>query len=197
YGEVCTIAANGSSLVIPSALVGGQGDEQEEEAEESAVASGSPSPEDTRPQLSPVASGASIENEPPGASAAGVAGGGLHAGPRGDPGVRAESEDNTQRRGRRPGSGSEGADRASGPDAFFLRHRPARTLHERRATRGRIAQRWLPVPPRLPLRFRPSTATILRRYPMRWYSRPTVIVVWLLLPLASFPLCFLLWSLWR
>ncbi|RNC34328.1 surface protease GP63 [Trypanosoma cruzi] len=28
YGEVCTIAANGSSLVIPSALVGGQGDEQ-------------------------------------------------------------------------------------------------------------------------------------------------------------------------
>ncbi|RNC34600.1 surface protease GP63 [Trypanosoma cruzi] len=27
YGEVCTIAANGSSLVIPSALVNGQGDE--------------------------------------------------------------------------------------------------------------------------------------------------------------------------
>ncbi|KAF5216935.1 hypothetical protein ECC02_010246 [Trypanosoma cruzi] len=141
YGEVCTIAANGSSLVIPSALVDGQGDEQEEEAEESAVASGSPSSEDTRPQLSPVASGASIEKEPPGASAAGVAGGGLHAGPRGDPGVRTESEDNTQRRGRRPGSGSEGANRASGPDAFFLRHHPARTLHERRATRGRIAQR--------------------------------------------------------
>ncbi|RNC43875.1 surface protease GP63, partial [Trypanosoma cruzi] len=47
------------------------------------------------------------------------AGGGLHAGPRGDPGVRTESEDNTQRRGRRPGSGSEGANRASGPDAFF------------------------------------------------------------------------------
>ncbi|RNC31723.1 putative surface protease GP63 [Trypanosoma cruzi] len=42
YGEVCTIAANGSSLVIPSALVNGQGDEHEEEAEESAVASGSP-----------------------------------------------------------------------------------------------------------------------------------------------------------
>ncbi|PWV21286.1 putative surface protease GP63 [Trypanosoma cruzi] len=41
YGEVCTIAANGSNPVIPSALVGGQGDEQEEEAEESAVASGS------------------------------------------------------------------------------------------------------------------------------------------------------------
>ncbi|RNC36430.1 surface protease GP63 [Trypanosoma cruzi] len=176
YGEVCTIAANGSSLVIPSALVGGQGDEEEEEAEESAVASGSPSPEDTRPQLSPVASGSSIEEEPPGASAAGVAGGGLHAGPRGDPGVRAESEDNTQRRGRRPGSGSEGANRAS-DRRFFLRHRPARTLLERRATRGRIAQRWFPVPPRLPLRFRASTATIFRRYPMRWYSRPTVIVV--------------------
>ncbi|KAF5216412.1 hypothetical protein ECC02_010817 [Trypanosoma cruzi] len=140
YGEVCTIAANGSSLVIPSALVDGQADEQEEEAEESAVASGSPSPENTRPQLSPVASGASIEKEPPGASAAGVAGGGLHAGPRGDPGVRTESEDNTQRRGRRPGSGSEGANRASGP-TLFLRHQPARTLHERRATRGRIAQR--------------------------------------------------------
>ncbi|EKG00434.1 surface protease GP63, putative [Trypanosoma cruzi] len=45
YGEVCTIAANGSSLVIPGAFVGGQGDEQEKEAEESAVASGSPSPE--------------------------------------------------------------------------------------------------------------------------------------------------------
>ncbi|RNC38776.1 surface protease GP63, partial [Trypanosoma cruzi] len=45
YGEVCTIAANGSSIVVPSALVDGQGDEQEEEAEESAVASGSPSPE--------------------------------------------------------------------------------------------------------------------------------------------------------
>ncbi|RNC41460.1 surface protease GP63, partial [Trypanosoma cruzi] len=105
--------------------------------------------------------GASIEKEPPGASAAGVAGGGLHAGPRGDLGVRTESEDNTQRRGRRPGSGSEGANRASGPDAF-LRHRPARTLHERRATRGRIAQRWFPVPPRLPLRFRPSTATTSR-----------------------------------
>ncbi|RNC52821.1 surface protease GP63 [Trypanosoma cruzi] len=120
YGEVCTIAANGSSLVIPSALVGGQGDEQEEEAEESAVASGSPSPENTRPQLSPVASGASIEKEPPGASAAGVAGGGLHAGPRGDPGARTESGDNTQRRGRRPSSGSEGANRASGPDAFFF-----------------------------------------------------------------------------
>ncbi|RNC36223.1 surface protease GP63 [Trypanosoma cruzi] len=119
YGEVCTIAAKGSSLVIPSALVGGHGDEQEEEAEESAVASGSPSPEDTRPQLSPVASGASIEKEPPGASAAGVAGGGLHAGPRGDPGVRTESEDNTQRRGRRYGSGSDGANRASGPTLFF------------------------------------------------------------------------------
>ncbi|ESS55311.1 surface protease GP63 [Trypanosoma cruzi Dm28c] len=86
HGEVCTIAANGSSPVIPGALVGGQGDEQEEEAEGSAVASGSPSPENTRPQLSRVASGASIEKEPPGASAAGVAGGGLHAGPRGDPG---------------------------------------------------------------------------------------------------------------
>ncbi|RNC56500.1 surface protease GP63, partial [Trypanosoma cruzi] len=97
----------------------GQGDEQEEEAEESAVASGSPSPENTRPQLSPVASGASIEKEPPGASAAGVVGGGLHAGPRGEPGVRTESGDNTQRRGRRPGSGSEGANRASGHDAFF------------------------------------------------------------------------------
>ncbi|EKG01019.1 surface protease GP63, putative [Trypanosoma cruzi] len=60
-----------------------------------------------------------------------------------------------------------------------LRHRPARRLHERRATRGWIAQRWFPVPRRLPLRFRPSTATISRRYPMRWYSRPTVMAVWL------------------
>ncbi|RNC34929.1 surface protease GP63 [Trypanosoma cruzi] len=80
------------------------------------------------------------------------------------------------------GEGGDLAVGARGPteppaDAFFLRHRPAKTLLERRATRGRIAQRWFPVPPRLPLRFRASTATIFRRYPMRWYSRPTVIVV--------------------
>ncbi|PWV19878.1 putative surface protease GP63 [Trypanosoma cruzi] len=163
YGEVCTIAANGSSLVVPSALVGRQGDEQEEEAEESAVASGSPSPENTRPQLSPVASGASIEKEPPGASAAGVAGGGLHAGPRGDPGCGPKVGTTLS------GEGGDLAVEAREPTEppaptlfFFLRHHPARTLHERRATRGRIAQRWFPVSPRLPLRFRPSTATIFR-----------------------------------
>ncbi|PWU98275.1 putative surface protease GP63 [Trypanosoma cruzi] len=38
YGEVCTIAANGSSLVIPSALEDYKGNKQEEEVEESVVA---------------------------------------------------------------------------------------------------------------------------------------------------------------
>ncbi|PBJ77048.1 surface protease GP63 [Trypanosoma cruzi cruzi] len=38
YGEVCTIAANGSSIVIPRALEGDKREEQEEEAEESVAA---------------------------------------------------------------------------------------------------------------------------------------------------------------
>ncbi|PWV15931.1 putative surface protease GP63 [Trypanosoma cruzi] len=39
YVEVCTIAANGSSLVIPSVLEDDKGEEQEEQVEESVVAS--------------------------------------------------------------------------------------------------------------------------------------------------------------
>ncbi|KAF5222529.1 hypothetical protein ECC02_004335 [Trypanosoma cruzi] len=52
YGEVCTIAANGSSLVIPSALEDYKGNNQEEEVEESAVASGSPSAEEPHAEAS-------------------------------------------------------------------------------------------------------------------------------------------------
>ncbi|RNC52040.1 surface protease GP63 [Trypanosoma cruzi] len=142
YGEVCTIAANGSSLAIPSALVGGQGDEQEKEAEESAVASGSPSPGKLvhscllwclvpplkrslpvlRLRVSLVVAFMPVRGVIRGC---GPKVGTTLSGEGGDMAVEAR----------------EPTEPPAPTLFFFLRHHPARTLHERRATRGRIAQR--------------------------------------------------------
>ncbi|KAF8296375.1 putative surface protease GP63 [Trypanosoma cruzi] len=52
YGEVCTIAANGSSLVIPSLLEDDKGEEQDEEVKESVVASALPHAEEPQEEAS-------------------------------------------------------------------------------------------------------------------------------------------------
>ncbi|PWV08783.1 putative surface protease GP63 [Trypanosoma cruzi] len=52
YVEVCTIAANGSSLVIPSVLEDDKGEEQEEQVEESVAAPALPPAEETHAEAS-------------------------------------------------------------------------------------------------------------------------------------------------
>ncbi|EKF28210.1 surface protease GP63, putative, partial [Trypanosoma cruzi marinkellei] len=109
YGEACTIAANGSSLVIPSIL---SDEKRDEQGGRPMVAPAVSTGEEGRTK----ASSADLPAADYSSVAAVGTDGDSHAGRRGEPEVQAGGEEITQLRGRRAGSGSEGCNRTSDPN---------------------------------------------------------------------------------